>query len=250
MSGELLALPPETSRQIARVLRLRAGDTVVVFDGSGGEWPAEIQSAGHRAVSLLVGAGEEPEREAATRITLSQALLKSDNFELVLQKVTELGVAKIQPFTCERSVARSASASRRERWQRIIREAAEQSGRTIVPELLEEADFPGVLATPNRPELLEDADRPEGLATPNQTIMLWEEERSRSLGDALQGVSGKSLNLVVGPEGGFSASEADSARAAGAAVVGLGPRILRAETAGITAVALALYALGEMSGTA
>ena len=79
--------------------------------------------------------------------------------------------------------------------------------------------------------------------------MLWEEERSHSLGEALQGVSGESLKLIVGPEGGFSAAEADSARAAGAAVVGLGPRILRAETAGIAAVALALNELGEMSGS-
>ncbi len=231
VSGELLTLSAETSRQIARVLRLRSGDTVVVFDGSGGEWQAEIQSAEPRAVSLLVGAREEPEREAATRITLSQAVLKSDNFELVLQKATELGVAAIKPFTSERSVARSATTSRRERWRRIIREAAEQSGRTIVPELLEEADLPGVLATPD------------------QNIMLWEEERSGSLRDALRGMSGESLNLVVGPEGGFSAAEADSARAAGAAVVGIGPRILRAETAGITAVALALYELGEMNSS-
>ncbi len=231
VSGELLALSAETSRQIARVLRLRDGDTVVVFDGSGGEWQAEIQSADPRAVSLLVGAREEPEREAATRITLSQAVLKSDNFELVLQKATELGVAAIKPFTSERSVARSATTSRRDRWRRIIREAAEQSGRTIVPELLDDADLRGVLAAPD------------------QSIMFWEEERSRSLGDALRGMSGESLNLVVGPEGGFSAAEADSARAAGAAVVGIGPRILRAETAGITAVALALYELGEMGGS-
>ena len=179
-----------------------------------------------------MGAGQDPEREAATQITLSQAVLKSDNFELVLQKATELGVAAIKPFTCERSVARPASASRRERWRRIIREAAEQSGRTIVPELLEEADLPGALATAN------------------QTIMFWEEERSGSLRVALRGITGESLNLVVGPEGGFSASEADSARAAGVAVVGIGPRILRAETAGITAVALALYELGEMDGPA
>ena len=230
-SGETLTLSANTSRQIARALRLRVGDTIVVFDGSGGEWPAEIQSADPNAVSLLVGAGEEPERESATRVTLSQAVLKSDNFELVLQKAIELGVAAIQLFTCERSVARSASAFRLERWQRIIREAAEQSGRTIVPELLEEADLAGVFATPDR------------------TIMLWEEERSHSLGEALQGVSGESLKLIVGPVGGFSAAAADSARAAGAAVVGLGPRILRAETAGITAVALALYELGEMSGS-
>ena len=225
---ETLTLPPETSRQIARVLRLREGDTVTVFDGSGSEWSAEIQSASPRVVTLLAGPEETPGREAATHITLCQAILKSDNFEIVVQKATELGVTAIQPFTCERSVARSASASKRERWQRIIREAAEQCGRVIVPELLDETNFEGLLGRPGT------------------TVMLWEEERSGSFSDALQGAAGQQLTLIVGPEGGFSPTEAGAAADAGTAVVSLGPRVMRAETAGITAVALALYELGEM----
>ena len=217
-----LALPAHIARQIHTVLRMRPGDAVVLFDSSGREWPATLTRADRDGVSARLGEPSAPTREAPRRVTLCQALLKSDKMEWVLQKGTELGVARFEPLVTERVVAAKRAAP--ERWQRILVEATEQCGRTRLPELAE-------------PAPLEQA-----LSGSGAGVMCWEQERAQSLADWIATERPNELRLFIGPEGGFTEREAAAASRAGVQTASLGPRILRAETAAIAASALVLLA--------
>jgi 16S rRNA (uracil1498-N3)-methyltransferase len=222
LAGGVVALPERVAHQATAVLRLRPGDPVVLFDGRGGEWAAELRSAG-RDVSARLLEQRFPLREPAQRITLGQAMLKADRFEWVLQKGTELGVAAFQPLLTRRTVP--GGGGRRERWRRIVIEAAEQCGRCVVPEVAE-------------PAPLEDV-----LARPAPTVLLWENEQRQGFPAALaaaraRAAGGEAVRLLVGPEGGFHPDEAHAALEAGAFPGSLGPRILRSETAALAAASL------------
>jgi 16S rRNA (uracil1498-N3)-methyltransferase len=159
-------------------------------------------------------------------------LLKAQKFEWVLQKGTELGIAGFVPVLSSRSIIGSVQDVRDaklERWQRIIAEAAEQSGRAVLPSLAGPMAF--------KPAC--QAAAQQGLA-----LIPWEEERVYRLRQALD-ASPKHISLLIGPEGGFAAEEVATAREAGVVPVTLGPRILRAETAGLAAATAILYALGD-----
>ena len=222
----------EPLRQISYVLRLKPLDHIIVLDNSGWEFEVEIeritkQQAKGKVINKKPGQGEPH-----IKITLYQALLKSDKFELVLQKGVELGVTAFVPFVSERCVARKESAVKIERWRKIIQEAAEQSERLILPVLQPLISFEEACRSVKQPALL-----------------LWEEEKSVSLKQTLQNPPFKStanLSLFVGPEGGFPASEKELAKKHGIAIASLGKRILRAETAGLAAISAILYEKGEM----
>jgi 16S rRNA (uracil1498-N3)-methyltransferase len=228
LAGGEVSLPAHTARQITTVLRLRAGAPIVLFDGSGGEWRAELTHAGRGEAAARLLAHELPAREPERRITLCVALLKGDKLEWVLQKATEIGVAAFVPMVTERVVAARAAEggalTRLERWRRIIVEAAEQSGRTAIPALNPPAHFA------------------HALVTPETKLLCWEGERAAPLGATLGGAEARNVRLFVGPEGGFTPDEVRAAAQAGATVVTLGPRTLRAETAALVAATLALLA--------
>ena len=231
-AGGEVRLPRDVAHQMTRVLRMHVGDRLVLFDGGGTEWLATVGSveSGEVVVSLL----EErpPATEPAARVTLCQALLKTNRFEFVIQKATELGVHAIQPVVTRRSVAEPPSRQRVLRWSRIAREATEQSGRLRVPDVLAAVSLEVAAA-----------------GSDGSAIALWEGERTVSLREALAGASrgaAGSLTLFVGPEGGFEAGEAEVLKASGAVLATLGARILRSETAGIAAVTVAMYELGEL----
>lgn len=221
--------------QIGQVLRLRAGDAVVVLDDSGMAHDVVLDEVGrgHAAgtVHSRYAAGGEPE----TRVTLYQSLLKRDKFEWVLQKATEIGVAGIVPVITRRTLVRDTgdvTPEKQGRWERIILEAAEQSGRGRLPELAGPLPFM---------EALDEAK------SHDRTLLAHEGEREAGVRAALAGLQpGASLALFVGPEGGFDAEEVALAEVEGAAVVTLGSRVLRTETAAAVALALALYELGDM----
>jgi 16S rRNA (uracil1498-N3)-methyltransferase len=228
----------EQAHQMRAVLRLHAGDTVRVFDGIEGT---------DRVVALdadcASGRGEGWQPQAAeprTRLFAYPALLQRDKFETVLQKMTEIGVAAITPVITERCLVRQPGDERRQvRWQAIMREAAEQSGRGIVPSLAPAVPFERALAEAQ-----------------GKVLLAYEGERQRSLKDALGqvctstavGASGASrvVSMFVGPEGGYSPDEVARARDAGADLITLGTRILRAETASPVLAALVLYELGDL----
>jgi 16S rRNA (uracil1498-N3)-methyltransferase len=229
LTGPIANIEGEAYRYLVKVLRLVAGAAVVVFDGQGTEVDARLAAVGPRSARLDLG---ERRRVPPPRvdITLLQAVPKGDRMDLLVQKTTEIGVARITPVLTRRSVARPP-ATRQARWQTIAREAARQSGRADLPAIAEAAPLERVLADPG------------GL--PAARFILWEGEKVTPLRREL--ASGPAaVALLVGPEGGFEAEEVEYAAARGFVPAGLGPRLLRSETAAIVAVALVAAAAGAM----
>jgi 16S rRNA (uracil1498-N3)-methyltransferase len=223
--GAQFALDADAAQHVAKSLRLKAGDAIVVFDGRGGEYEATIQRIDRDRVDVKVGALTGVEREARLAIGLVQGLPEADKMDWIIQKAAELGIAWIQPVTCERSVVRLSGerAARREaHWRRVAVAAAEQSGRTRVPEVRPTLNFMSWLAVP--------ADTPRWMLLPGAPPL------------SAQPAAPSPLELVVGPEGGFSERERDLLLARGACPLSLGPRVLRTETAPVAALA-AIHAL-------
>jgi 16S rRNA (uracil1498-N3)-methyltransferase len=222
----------EPLHQIGYVLRLKPTDRIIVLDNSGWEFEVEIERISKEQAQGKVVSKKPGQGEPRIKITLYQALLKSDKFELVLQKGVELGVTAFVPFVSERCITRKESAGKIERWGKIIQEAAEQSERLILPELHPLISFNEACGMVKQPAL-----------------MLWEEEKSLSLKQILQNPPFNhtaNISLFIGPEGGFPESEQELARQHGIAIASLGKRILRAETAGLAAISAILYETGEM----
>jgi len=214
------------------VLRLGPGDEIILLDNSGWEYLVEISSVERGGVKGIVRDKVLSTNEPATQITLYQALLKSNKFEFVLQKGTELGIRGFVPLFCERSIVDVAD-NKMNRWQRIIMEAAEQSRRARLSILYPAMPF-------------DEACR----SVSGISLLLWEGERELSLRAALADIkeAPQALNLFIGPEGGFSVSEVEFARRWGIVPITLGGRILRAETAGLVAAAAILYQFGDLGG--
>jgi 16S rRNA (uracil1498-N3)-methyltransferase len=226
LSGPRVVLGGEPHRHLAKVLRLAAGDQGLVFDGGGTEIEARVVAVGSRTIELELGQ-RRAVVSAPVTITLLQAVPRGERMDIIVQKATELGVARIVLVQAQRSVARP-SASRVRRWQTIAQEAARQSGRADVPEVT------GPLALPEAVAQVRDGTR----------LVLWEEEHGRPLRSTLDGTA--QIALLVGPEGGLAVQEVVEARTHGFVPVGLGPRILRVETAAIVAVALVQAAAGGL----
>jgi 16S rRNA (uracil1498-N3)-methyltransferase len=226
------AIQGEAARQIARVLRLQPGDAVCLFDGSGSEYIARLTSLLRDEARAEIVERRPGQAEPAAPVTLYLALLnKPDKFEWALQKCTEVGAAAFVPLLAARSVTGPPNPSRYERWSRIIQEAAEQSGRTLLPALQPPLTFAEAIARASSgPAVI-----PSLAASPPITV-------------ALERAAGRPANLsiIIGPEGGFTPDEIAAAEAAGVVPVTLGPRTLRAETAAVVALTLALQGLGEM----
>jgi 16S rRNA (uracil1498-N3)-methyltransferase len=229
--GARLVLDGDDHQHVARVLRAEAGERLTLFDGAGTEVDAEIARVGKRDTELVLGARRPGAVTAApVAVTLLVAAPRGERMDLVLQKTTELGVARLVPVLTERSVARPEPA-RRARWEKIAREAARQCGRADVPRVDAPVALAAALAAPDLPA---------------RRFALWEAERGRSLRARLAEAPAAPVALLVGPEGGFPAGEVAAAGAAGFVPVTLGPRVLRVETAAIVAVALAIAAAGGL----
>lgn len=218
---------PEAAAQHARVLRLRAGETVTLFDGTGGELPATLAAIERRAVTVNTAGRLAIEREATCRITLAVGLIASDRFDWLVQKAVELGVAQIEPLYTERSQRIPGSVEKRlAHWQAIVIAASEQCGRNR-------------LATIAPPAPLDDwLERARAASAP---IVLADAEASANPASA----GTPEVTLVVGPEGGFAPAELARLRECAAQRLRLGPTILRAETAAIAAIALLSNAPGD-----
>lgn len=225
----------DQAHQMRRVLRLRPGDQVVVLDGSGWQYEATLEEVSNAKATGRLSEPVEATGEPAARLTLYQSLVRREKFEWVLQKGTEVGVAAFVPVITRRSLVRDAEDIGPEklgRWRRIIREAAEQSGRGLLPSLTGPIDF--------------DAS-PTGALQAGMALIAWEGETRRTIGEALAGRStAHDFALFIGPEGGFDEEEVRLAESWGAVPVSLGRRILRAETAAVVGAALVLHHLGEL----
>lgn len=224
--GARVDLDPVEAHHVARVLRLRAGDALAVFDGSGGEWSATVDEVGRDQVRLVVGAPRPGDPEPPVRITLFQSLVRPERIEWVLQKGTEIGVSAFRLVSGERSEAEAPSPARMDRYRRILLEACKQSGRRRIPSLTE-----GVLDDP-----------PPGVLG----IVLDTALAARPMGAVLAGPPAEEVWIAVGPEGGFADDEVASWASRGWQRASLGPRTLRTETAGSVAASLVLYAWGDL----
>lgn len=229
--GARVDLPEAAAHHALKVLRMKAGDALILFDGQGGEWQAEIVGAGRTAQAIL-RAHAERECESPLSVTLVQALPAGDKMDWVIEKSVELGVAAIQPLATKRSVIR-LSAERMEKrlahWNQVARAACEQCGRNRVPAVAPVLDLPQYLAAAPRHNALRmmlapgAAMAPDELPAPQQPVI-----------------------LMIGPEGGWDASEVQAAHAAGFQTLRLGPRVLRTETAGLAALAVLQARWGDL----
>jgi 16S rRNA (uracil1498-N3)-methyltransferase len=226
--GLELGLPAQAGEHVARVLRLGEGDPLVLFNGDGCDYAARITGVGKREVSVRLEAVQAIASESPLALTLAQGIARGEKMDLIVQKATELGVARIVPLLTERSEVRLDPARAQKRlahWRAVAASACEQSGRARLPELLPAQALESWLGGMPQNGALRLALLPEG----ERTV------RSLAFGPA-GGV------LVVGPEGGLGERDTGALHAAGFAGLALGPRILRTETAGLAALA-ALQAL-------
>ncbi|WP_052887767.1 16S rRNA (uracil(1498)-N(3))-methyltransferase [Thermogemmatispora carboxidivorans] len=233
-----MMLPTAVAHQVRDVLRLAPGERVLLLDNSGDEIEARIVHAGRSGVEVEIVERRKGRSEGCLRLVLYQGLLKSARFEWILEKGTELGVSAFVPLRCQRSQSGQEvlGATKVQRWQRILQEAAEQCGRSRLPELLPVRSLPQALA-----ELPADA----------LIVMPWEQEKKLALRTALRTRRQQireavlrgpfTVALFIGPEGGLAPEEVALAREHGALIVSLGPRVLRAETAALVAAASVLY---------
>jgi 16S rRNA (uracil1498-N3)-methyltransferase len=230
--GAHVDLPEQAAHHARQVLRLRAGAAVRVFDGAGAEFEAVLDEVSRRTVSARLRHAVTPRPESPLRLVLAVSPLKGDRMEVVVQKATELGVAEIWPVVTYRTDAAARPAlqgSRSERWERVASGAAEQCGRAVVPHVPPTTTLDGLLARPF------DGARAVLLETPGHPALA-----------SLPVDASSPLLLLVGPAGGFEPAEAQALQAAAFAAVSLGPRILRAETAAVAAVAVAQAMWGDL----
>lgn len=223
--GAAVALDGNQAHYLSRVMRVSEGDAVILCDDVTGEWLAIVASAGKRDVTLTVERQLRP-REAVPDLTLCAALLKKDRFDMVLEKATELGAARIQPVLTRRCVVDKLNL---ERARAVVTEAAEQCARTALPELAEPVKLDALLRE-------WPADR---------ALFFADENGGDSAAEAFSASSGPAA-LLIGPEGGFDEAERAAIRALPQArAISLGPRILRGETAAIAAIAVWMTLAGD-----
>ncbi|MGF7185484.1 16S rRNA (uracil1498-N3)-methyltransferase [Desulfitispora alkaliphila] len=236
--GKVLIIDTD-ARHIAKVLRLEPGSQISVFDGTGNEYQVELTEVSNNSVEGIVVTEVAQNREAPIKITLLQGLPKQAKMEVIVQKCTELGVAKIAPIITERTVVNwdvEKGAKKTTRWQKVAQEACKQCGRQVVPTIEEPKKLQEVLNNISANALF---------------LIPWESEEATGIKEVLKKVSEDTFNevyIAIGPEGGFSRREIDAAIAKGAIPVTLGKRILRTETAGMAAVTIVLYELGDLGG--
>ena len=218
--------------QHAKVLRLKAGEEVLVCDGEGMECRCEVMDVpGEWMVRVLER--RSASTEAAVKVSVYMAFPKADKLEHVIQKATELGAYEIVAFPSGRCISKPDDKSLKkklERWQKIAASAAEQSGRGRIPEVLVLPSFTSAL---------------ERAAKVDKPLMFYENEHATTLKMALESGSYETVSLLTGPEGGLEEKEVEQARAAGLQVCTLGSRILRCETAPLCALSAVMYASGE-----
>jgi 16S rRNA (uracil1498-N3)-methyltransferase len=234
--GEVLIRGRE-ARHISSVLRMGKGDRIHLVDGEGRHYLALILDAGQGGVRTRIEARIPPPQAPPVKTILCQALLKGDHFEYVIQKTSELGVTAVIPFLSERTVVmprQKGSESKMKRWAEIAKESAKQSGRDS-PMLIEPpVDFKELVSRWGRSACVR--------------LLLWEDEDRCSLSSFMKVLEPMTMiTAIVGPEGGFSGTEVQSAKEAGFVSVSLGERILRADTAAVALAAILQYETGCLS---
>ncbi len=229
-----ITLVGDRGRYLTRVLRLARGAEVVLFDGSGLEWPAVIEGLGRDRVELVTGHADRPNRESPLALRLLQGVSRGERMDYAVQKATELGVRSIFPVLTRYGVVRLEGAQaekRRRHWQDVAISACEQSGRCHVPTIARPAPLSSIVAAL-------PADGPRWRLDPTGEC---------ALGQDSAPAKGATVTVLIGPEGGFDEQEALLTTAAGFEVRTLGPRVLRTETAAAAVAAVLQARWGDLS---
>ena len=229
--GQEFTLPDTTFRHAVQVLRLSVGESLILFNGEGGEYLAQISNVSKRSASVQIDSFSAIDTESPVHLTLVQAVIKPDKMDFSLQKAVELGVNTIQPLITQRSVVRIGKEQvdkKLQHWEGIVVAACEQSGRTRMPEIQAPLTLERWLETPfvGTRIILAPGDFPRINALPADLPT--------------------PIALLIGPEGGFTDAEVETCVQAGVMPVSLGPRILRAETASSAALALLQHRFGDL----
>jgi len=247
-NGQFITIKADDAHHITRVMRMKENDQVIVSDSETRTVIAKIVELGSQEVKLEIVDEQVKNTEPNWQVSIAQALPKGDKMELIVQKCTEIGAAQFIPFESQRVIVQydhKKEAKRIERWQKIAKEAAEQAHRNKIPSVEVTHSFKQLL------ELMPQF---------NLVLFCYEETGKGKDGAAIKDIlttfnlnieqqsSPIRILIVAGSEGGFTEQEATQAQAAGAKLVGLGARILRAETAGLVALACVMYESGEMGG--
>ena len=228
-SNAFVQLEPEASRHLSRALRLGVGDKLILFNGLGGEYPAEITALDKRNVQVLTSALAQRECESDLHIHLGIAISRGERMDWVIQKATELGVSSLTPLTTEHSSGKLAgerAEKKRRHWQKVAVSACEQSGRNRVPD---------IHALQALPSWIEDTPAERKFVLHHRATLV-----------STAAKAPKSVALLIGPEGGLSSSEIVAAEHAGYESLRLGPRVLRTETAPLAAIAILQGRWGDM----
>ncbi|MDL2319205.1 16S rRNA (uracil(1498)-N(3))-methyltransferase [Eubacteriales bacterium OttesenSCG-928-A19] len=233
--NDRVRLDAEETRHAVQVLRLKKGASIILLDGLGSVFEAEIEDTGTKQKPAVTARilSQLPDNEPRTRVTLYQGLPKQGKLETILQKCTELGVHALQPVQFERSVKEDSKNPEKtlQRLRRVASEAVKQCGRGQVP-----------MVGQTKP-LSEVMDRITGHGL---LLIPWEEERETRIADVMGENPPHEIAIVIGPEGGIAPEEVERLVRAGGRTVTLGPRILRTETAGMAALVSVLTLAGDM----
>lgn len=220
-------------RYLTHVLRSSEGDELTLLDGLGKGYKGKIRSISRDRIDVQIIKAFDKVMESPLEITLAQGIPKAEKMELIIQKATELGIKRIIPLITHRAIVRPKGSMRLERWSKIATSSAQQSGRSRVPVIDGITGYKGFLS--------------QGFS--GIGLIFYEGEIKKGLKEFLRGFKDiKEIIFLIGPEGGFTDEEVGMALKKGFTSVGLGPRILRTETAAITALSILQYELGDISG--
>lgn len=230
----ILKVEGDEVKHIRKVLRLKRGDEVFIFDGSGQEYEGTIVEEGSFSVSIKVRNRFFSPTEPNLSITLAQSLLKGEKMDYLIQKATELGVKRIVPFISSRSIPlleKAKRLERQQRWEKIAIGASKQCGRGVLPQIDPPGDYPQIL---------------ESVPTESLRLILWE-KGGEKLKEILKKLKRENeIFFIVGPEGGLSQEEVEEAKKANFIPITLGERILRSETASLCLLSILQYEWGDM----
>ncbi len=243
LTSKEISITGDDARHLALVLRADTGDPVTILDGRGFSYECRLLTVHKKEVRAEIIAKAPYSAESPVSITLAQGLPKGSKMDLIIQKATELGVNRIVPLITERSQVRSTGKT--DRWRKIARSASQQSGREKIPKIDEPVDFKEFINDISlNSSPLSKADKGEFT---HAGIILSEDEKERNLKKIFNGFQGTTgITLLIGPEGGFSKDEVSTAIQKGFMSATLGTRILRTETAPISAISIIQYELGDI----
>lgn len=242
VQGDEVRITGDDVKHIVRVMRYTTGDEIICADGAGNAYIVRLAQLEPDVVIGAIVRSLDEKVESEVKITLVQGLPKGDKMDMIVQKCTEVGAMRVVPAVMDRTIVQydtKKESKRRERWQRIAKESAEQAHRLQIPEIAEIVSF--------RKWLEQHAAEYDIL------LIAYEAEHGRALHNVLADFSDRAnkpvnVAVIIGPEGGLEAAEVEFAQQHGALPITLGPRILRTETAGVVVTAVILYHFGEMGG--